>query len=125
MGFLLAVCVHAAHISETRGSHIILLRLHRYFTSGFKKTFVDGGYKKGCIDWCFLMFRWVIEVVKRSDCAKGFQVLPKRWIVERTFGWLSNYRRMNRDYEHNPKSSENNIKFIMVQIMLKRIVQSP
>ena len=89
------------------------------------KIFIDGGYKKGCIDWCFLMFCWVIEVVKRSGCAKGFQVLPKRWIVERTFGWLSNYRRMNRDYEHNPKSSENNIKFIVVQIMLKRIAHSP
>ncbi len=125
MGFLLAVSVHVAHIFETRGSHIILLCLHRYFTSGFKKIFVDGGYKKGCIDWFFLMFCWVIEVVKRSDCAKGFHVLSKKCLVERTFGWLSNYRRMNRDYEHNPKSSENNIKFIMVQIMLKRIVHAP
>ena len=64
-------------------------------------------------------------MVKRSDKAKGFEVLPKRWIVERTFGWFSNYRRLNRDVEHNPKTSENNLKFVMVQIMLKRIAQAP
>ena len=125
MGFLLAVCVHAAHISETRGIRIILLRLHHYFYAGFKKIFVDGGYKKGCIEWALLMFRWTVEVVKRSDKAKGFEVLPKRWIVERTFGWFSNYRRLNRDVEHSPKTSENNLKFVMVQIMLKRIAQAP
>ena len=83
MGFLLAVCVHAAHISETRGMRIVLFRLHRYFRTGFKKIFVDGGYKKGCIEWVLLMFSWIVEVVKRSDTAKGFKILPKRWIVER------------------------------------------
>ena len=103
----------------------MLVRLHRYFGRGLSRIFVDGGYKKGCIEWCFLMFRWMIEVVKRSDAVKGFDVLPKRWIVERTFGWLSNYRRLNRDYEHNPKTSENNIKFVMVTIMLKRIAHAP
>lgn len=125
MGFLLSVCVHAAHISETRGMRIILLRLHRYFHTGFKKIFVDGGYKKGGIEWALLMFRWIVEVVKRSDTVRGFKILPKRWIVERTFGWFSNYRRLNRDVEHNPRTSENNLKFVMVQIMLKRIAQAP
>ncbi len=122
LGLLLAVVVHAAHISDTRGVRLVLLRLWRQFPH-IQKIWVDGGYKKGCIQWALAMFGYVLEVVKRRD--KGFEVLPKRWIVERTFAWLSFHRRLNRDYEHNPESSEANIKIAMIGLMLNRLAKPP
>ncbi len=113
--------VHAAHISESRGARLVLIKLWKSLPN-LLKIFVDGGYKKGIIQWATDMFRLSIEVVKRSDT--GFQILPKRWIVERTFGWLAFHRRLNRDYEHNPKSSEANIKIAMMAIMLRRLSYS-
>jgi transposase len=124
LGLLLAVAVHAAHISETRGIRLVLIRLWRKFPD-IQKIWVDGGYKAGCIQWALLMFGYVVEVVKQLGGVKGFHILPKRWIVERTFGWLAFHRRLNRDYEHNPKSSEANIKIVMIGIMLRRLAFPP
>jgi transposase len=87
--------VHAAHISDNRGCRTLLWRMHRQFR--LLVLFVDGGYKKTLIDWAFAMFYWRLEVVKRSD-TNMFTVLPKRWIVERTFAWLCNYRINSKDY---------------------------
>jgi putative transposase len=123
MGLVLAVVVHAAHISESRGCRLVLIRLWKQFPK-LLKIVVDGGYKQGCLDWGKAMFGYTLEVVKRSDTGK-FTILPKRWIVERTFGWISCYRRLNRDVEHNPKSSEANIKIAMISLMLNRIAQAP
>ena len=114
--------VHAANISDTRGVRLLLILLHQ-FLPNLLKIFVDGGYKKGCIEWGYAMFAYVLEVVKRTDT--HFKILPKRWIVERTFAWLSFYRRLNRDYEHNPKSSQANIKIAMIGLMLARLSHVP
>lgn len=123
LGLVMAVAVHAAHISDSRGCRIALIRLWKQFPD-LLKIFVDGGYKKGCIEWAMAMFEYALEVVKRCDTNK-FVILPKRWIVERTFAWLSCYRRLNRDVEHNPESSEVNIKIAMITIMLNRLAQAP
>ena len=69
------------------------------------KIFVDGGYKQGVIDWAKALFGFLLEVVKRPNLPR-FVVLPKRWIVERTFAWLAWHRRLSKDFEHSPKSSE-------------------
>ena len=124
LGLLLAVSVHAAHISETCGIRLVLLRMWRKFPN-IKKIWVDGGYKAGCIQWAKLMLGYVVEVVQQLGGVKGFHVLPNRWVVERTFGWLAWHRRLNRDYEHNYKSSEANIKIVMIGIMLNSIAQAP
>ncbi|MFQ6027371.1 MAG: transposase [Dehalococcoidia bacterium] len=121
-GLLLAVVVHAAHISDSRGVRLLVLRLWCQFPH-LQKIWVDAGYKRGCVEWAEAMFGYLLEVVKRTD--QGFNVLLKRWIVERTFAWLSFHRRLNRDYEHNPKSSETNIKIAMITFMLNRLVHSP
>lgn len=84
-----------------------------------KKIWVDGGYKTGCIGWARAMFGYVLEVVERLG--DGFAIVKKRWIVERTFAWLSFSRRLSKDYEHNPKSSETHIKIVMIRLMLKRL----
>lgn len=69
----------------------------------------------------FDTYHWILEVVLRKDQQKGFQVLPMRWLVERTFAWLSNCRRLSRDYEALPQSSETFIYLAMIRLMLKRL----
>jgi putative transposase len=117
LGFLLAAVVHSAGISDTRGVRLLLIRLSMMFT--LAKIFVDGGYKQGCIDWAKAMFGVVLEVVKRTDTA--FKIMPKRWIIERTFAWLSFDRIHNRDCHHNPKSSEAAIYASSVKFLLNRL----
>lgn len=85
-----------------------------------QNIYADGGYSGKLIAWAQEMFGWVVEVVKRSDSGK-FVVLPKRWIVERTFAWLAQCRRLNRDYEVNPRQSEAMIKLAMIRLLLKRL----
>lgn len=72
LGLIWALAVHAAHISETRGARLVLIRLYQVCPD-LKKIFVDGGYFKGIIEWSMAMFGYLIEVVKRSDAVKGFQ----------------------------------------------------
>lgn len=66
-------------------------------------------------------FRWIVEVVVRPQTAQGFEVLPKRWVVERTFGWFNWYRRLSKDYEVLPSTSEAFIYVGMIRIMLRRL----
>ena len=66
---------------------------------------------------------WVLEIVKRSDDVKGFKVLPHRWVVERTFGWLGRYRRLSKDYEGLTESSQALIYAAMIRIMIKRLAR--
>ncbi len=81
----------------------------------------DGGYAGQLVAWVAAFAGWVLEIVKRSDGAKGFELLPHRWIVERTFGWLSKYRRLARDYEETAASSEAWIRIAMIHLMVHRL----
>lgn len=118
---MLAVVVHGAQLSDSRGVRLLLIRLWKDFPF-LEKIWVDGGYKKGCIEWGKTMFGYILEVVQRLG--DGFAIVKKRWIVERTFAWLCCYRRMSKDYEHNPRSSEANIKLAMIALMLRRLENS-
>ena len=88
--------------------------------SHLQKVYVDGGYAGKLLTWAHAMFGWIVEVVKRNETGK-FIVLPRRWIVERTFAWLANYRRLNRDYEIHHQQSEAMIKLAMVHLLVRRI----
>jgi hypothetical protein len=68
---------------------------------------------------------WLVEIIKRSDDAEGFVVLPRRWVVERTFGWLYRFRRLSKDYKVLPETSEAWIYAAMVRIMLQRLARNP
>ena len=111
--------VHSAYLSDSRGCHLLLIRLFKVFPS-IKQIWVDGGYQKGSISWDYRMLGYTLEVVQRLS--NGFRILKKRWIVERTFAWLTFSRRLAKDYEHNPKSSETHIKIVMIRLMLKRLL---
>ena len=118
MGNLLAVVVHSAGISDSRGAHLLLIRLFSIFPF-LLKIFVDAGYKRGVIEWAKDMFNYILEVVKRTDT--HFKILPKRWIIERTFGWFNWRRRLSKDYEHSTKSSEAMILIASISIMLRKL----
>jgi transposase len=119
MGLVLAVVVHSAGIQDRVGARAVLVRLFASMDT-IQTVFVDGGYSGKLIDWSKEMFGWLITVVKRTEAHK-FEVLPKRWIVERTLAWLTNSRRLVRDYEVSPKQAEAMIKVAMIHLMLKRL----
>ena len=86
-------------------------------------VWADGGYAGKLIAWVFGLCGWVLEIVKRTDNVKGFQLLPKRWVVERTFSWLSNYRRLSKHYEYWDETGEAMIQLAMIHIMLRRLTK--
>jgi len=81
----------------------------------------DGGYAGQLVTWVAACAGWVLEIVKRSDDVKGWVLLPHRWIVERTFGWLVKYRRLSKDYEETCSSSEAWIRLVMIHLMVRRL----
>jgi putative transposase len=86
------------------------------------RIFVDGGFSgEGLMRFVMDTFGFILETVLRSDKAKGFEVLPKRWVVERTFGWFNYWRRLNKDYEVLPETSEAFIYIGMIRLMLRRL----
>ena len=85
-----------------------------------KRIWVDGGYSGTFVYWARRTFGRIVEVVKRSDLHR-FVVLPRRWVVERTFGWLGKYRRLSKDYETLPSSSETMIYLAMINLMIHRL----
>lgn len=120
MGLLLIVVVHAANIQDRDGAKFVLTRLVGKF-GRLKLIWADGGYAGKLIEWTRELGRWVLEIVKRSDDLTGFVVLPKRWIVERTFSWFGRYRRLSKDYETLPESSESVIYLAMTHLMIRRL----
>ncbi len=81
----------------------------------------DGGYAGQLIDWAREVGGWLLEIVPRPTEQRGFQVLPRRWVVERTFAWLGRCRRLSKDYEALPESSEARIQIAMIHLMLRRL----
>ncbi len=120
MGLLLMVVVHTANIQDRDGGKLVLEKVKGTF-SRLILIWADGGYVGQLVDWAKEVCGWVLEIVKRSDDVKGFQVLPHRWIVERTFGWLSRYRRLSKDDEELPESSEAMIYIAIIHLMLRRL----
>lgn len=121
MGLLLMVVVTAASVPERAGATLVFLRSLKLFPR-LQLIWADGGYSG--VEFINLIkekFLWVLEIVKRSDDVKGFVLLPRRWVVERTFSWLYNYRRLSKDYERLPQTSESLIYLAMIRLMLRRV----
>ena len=123
MGLLLSVLVTTGDVQDKPGGRQLLTQLQQHLhLPRLKLLWADAGYRgQPFADWVKNAFGWVWQVVKRNDDVKGFQVLPHRWVVERTFGWLNNYRRLSKDYEEWPTTSEGLIYLAMSHIMLKRL----
>ena len=121
LGLVLAVAVHGADVQDRDGGDEVLLKIVGLFHR-LKLIWADGGYAGQFVEEAKLIYKRVIEIVKRSDDVEGFKVLPKRWIVERTFSWLGRYRRLSKDYESDPRSSEAMIHLAMINLMVHRLV---
>ena len=122
LGLVLGVVVTPADTTERAGGKAALARVLVWLTS-LRLLWVDGGYTGAIFaQWVkALRAKLAVEVVKRSDEVQGFKVLPRRWVVERTFGWLMYQRRLVRDYERTISSAEAWIYIAMIRIQLRRL----
>ncbi len=121
LGLLLVVVVHGCNWQDYDGAHFVFMRLKESFRR-LKVVFADSAYgRNGLPDWVKETCGYILQCVLRPAQAKGFVVLPKRWIVERTFAWISRHRRHSKDYERTTASSEAMIYIAMIGNMVKRL----
>lgn len=114
--------MHEASLQDRDGAKLVFDRLRKGF-GRLKLVWADAAYAGKLIQWTRQHHRRTLQIVKRSDDLKGFVVLPKRWIVERTFGWLGRYRRLSKDYELRTDNSEAIILIAMINLMTKRLAR--
>jgi putative transposase len=127
LGLILAVVVHQAGIQDQDGALLVFQVLDRLRSrfGRLKVIFADSAYGRNDLPARVkTLFGWLLQTVLRPVGLKGFVVLPKRWIVERTFGWLGRYRRHSKDYERNTASSEAMIYIAMIHFMLRRVAKA-
>ena len=119
LGLIVALVVHPANIQDRDGAKLLIRQLGRRF-GRLRVIFADGAYAGKFVDWTIGWYGRVVQIVKRSESHK-FIVLPKRWIVERTFSWLGRYRRLSKDYETRLDCSEAMIRIAMINLMVHRL----
>jgi putative transposase len=123
LGLVMMVVVHSASLQDHDGACLVLSRMKERF-GRLKLVFADSAYgRNGLPEWVKQQFRWTLQTVLRPVGVKGFVVLPKRWIVERTFAWLARYRRTTRDYEKTTISSEAFVHLAMIRLMARRLAR--
>jgi putative transposase len=121
---VLVVVVHAANIQDRDGAKLVFAEAMRKGPwPRTERAWADGGYAGKLIAWVGSLRRWVLEIVRRNDDVKGFKLLPRRWVVERTFSWLSNYRRLSKHYEYWDETGEAMIHLAMIHLMLRRLTK--
>jgi len=128
-GNMVTAEVHAADISDTAGAKLLIDNIKTNnakkdkSTIRLKKILADGGYKKSCVEYAKEQLDVVMEVVKRNQL-KEFKVIPKRWIVERSFAWLNGYRRLAKDYEKTIASAKAFLLFANIKRLLKSLTNT-
>ncbi|GHO90113.1 hypothetical protein KSF_001610 [Reticulibacter mediterranei] len=118
LGMPLSIYVTDADMHDTRGARCLLAGL-KYFVPRLIKILADAAYREQELaDWCKIEGGWELEVVERAPGQRGFSIQPRRWVVERTFGWLSRSRRLSKDYERKVQTSETLIQVAMIRLLL-------
>lgn len=127
MGLLLAVKVVAASVSEKAGAKQLIEKiwansLLKVLYGKLEIVWVDAGYQSDDLyDWVANLTGWLWQVIKRSDSTKSFVLLPRRWVVERSFAWLSFHRRLSKDYEKLTRYCESTLYIAMLPMMVRRL----
>ena len=119
-GFLIAIMVTAANIHDSKAA-LLLMRVLKEFLCGIKVILADGGYRGELAEQTKTMFGYIIQVVMRRDSNKAFTPIPKRWVIERTFSWFDNDRRLCRNYEMLFKTAEEMVKISAIKLLLNKI----
>lgn len=114
--------MHSAGVQDRDGAKLVLELLKEQHPT-VTRVWADGGYSGELVKWAEEHAHCTLEIVKRSDDMKGFVVLPRRWVVERSFGWLGPYRRLSKDYEETPTSSEAHIYIAMIDRMSRGLTR--
>jgi putative transposase len=120
LGLLILVWVTRANMADRDGGAQLCDELQQT-APRVRKVWADSAYGGDLVGYVACWCRFILEIVKKLPEQKGFQVQPKRWIVERTFAWLNQQRRLSKEYEHTPESSESMIKIAAIRLMLRRL----
>lgn len=133
LGLVMLVVVTAASVQDRAGAKELLKGLfrrikkpkypHWWRFSPLKLIWADGGYRGELVQWVKSALGWELSIVERVEGQRGFVLLPRRWVVERTFAWLSRQRRLSRDYERLPQTSEAFIYVAMIRLMVARLAR--
>jgi putative transposase len=123
LGLLMAVLVTAASVQDRDGAKLLFSRLGGACKK-LRLIWVDGSYRGQLLDWVAERFQFRLRPVLRPEEQKGFAVLPRRWVVERTFAWLNHHRRLSKDYERQELTSETMIRIVMIRLMLRRLART-
>jgi putative transposase len=124
LGLVLKVLVTEGDRQDRDGAKLLLVLILGLFPR-LKKVWADGAYRGSLIEWVQRHCRLDLEIVERDPATQGFVVLPRRWVVERTFGWLNLCRRLSKDYELYPQTSEAWVYVAMIRLMTRRLARSP
>ena len=120
MGLVLAVVVHTADVQDRDGARLALVRLVGRFPR-LERIWADGAYAGKLVLWARNVGGWTLELVRRPSNQNTFEVIPRRWVVERTFAWLGRYRRLSEDYEELPQTTEAWVYAAMTGLMLRQL----
>jgi putative transposase len=121
LGLLWAVVVHAASLQDPAGAKLVLENV-KGLLPRLRIIWADGIYESVAA-WVLEQLSVVLEIVSKRPGATSFEVLPHRWIVERTFGWFGRYRRLSKDYEFHPATSEAMLLLAMTNLMVRRLAR--
>lgn len=120
LGLLLGVIITAGSVQDRDGAKLLVEKCRPKWPR-LQTIFADGGYAGQLVTWVQETYQWLLSIVKRTST--GFTVLPKRWVVERTFAWLTRYRRLARDYEVLPETMEAQTYAVTTHLMVRRFAR--
>jgi transposase len=124
VGLLVVVLVTAASVQDRDGGRLVLAKA-RIAMPSIALVWADGGYAGRCVEIARRLLHITLSIVKKPEGQRTFEVLPRRWVVERTLSWLVRCRRLDRDYERRPEHAEAMVKWAMIGLMTRRLAPSP
>jgi transposase len=124
IGLLVIVLVTAASVQDRDGARPVLAAVREAFPT-ISLIWADGGYAGKLVEWAKATVRIVVEIVRKREGQRTFEVLPRRWVVERTLSWITKCRRLDRDYERLPATSMAMVKWAMIGLMTRRLAPTP
>ncbi len=124
LGLLVVVLVTAASLQDRDGGRLVLAKARMKMPS-IVLVWADGGYAGRCVEFARRLLHLTLEIVKKPEGQRTFEVLPRRWVVERTLSWLVRCRRLDRDYERLPEHAEAIVKWAMIGLMTRRLAPAP